>query len=98
MFKKFGPLQLDEEKSSEVAKKVEAAAALAAKDPNFIKAIEDDPEAALSKLGFQGEGLRTFRLHDGVVTRDGCSCSCYPIACGTGVGCETNPGSSSHSH
>ncbi len=99
--KKFGTLKESEAKSKEVAGKVEKAARLYGKDPKkFVAALGGDPEAFLSKLGFSGEGIRTFRILKDVKTGSRCGCSCYPIACGTGLGCHhtDGTGSSSHSH
>lgn len=66
-------------------------------DSEFIEAIERDPVAALAGLGFNAESAKKFRIIAGVDTRDSCSCACFPVSCGTGVGCMTNPGSSAYS-
>ena len=96
--KKFGKLELSEELSKKGAERVKAASERAAKDPDFIARLEEDPESVLSELGFDGEGIRTFRLVDNVETRGGCECYCFPFVTGTGAGCAIKPGSISSSH
>ncbi len=96
---KFAKLERSEDLSKKLAAKLKAASEKAAKDPNFKTNLETDPEPVLRELGFDGEGVRTFRLLDDVQTKESCSCSCFPVVSGTGVGCQPGTqGSSSSSH
>jgi hypothetical protein len=103
MLKKFGSEQPDLKKGNELAALMDKTNRALEKDPGLVGKIEANPEAALKELGFTDKkSITHFRLLDGVSTKDSCSCSCFPISCGTGVGCNSKlpgaPGSSSYTH
>lgn len=61
-----------------------------ADDEEFRSLIEEDPDQALSDAGFSPRLISRFRV---LKPTKGCSCSCWPLFDGTGVGCfATYPG------
>jgi hypothetical protein len=99
MLKRFGEETPDVEKARSLATLLANSNRKIAEDPSWIGKIEANPDAALRELGFTT--TRHFRLLKNVQAReeDSCSCACFPIACGTGVGCLAigAPGSTSSS-
>lgn len=62
-----------------------------ADDEEFRRLVQENPDKALSDAGFSPRLISRFRLLE--PSKRGCSCSCWPLFGGTGVGCfATYPG------
>ena len=94
---KFGDDKADPAKAAELARKLGIADKKRVSDAGLNARIEKDPMAALAELELTGAAAKSFRILEGVTTRDSCSCNCYFTACGTGVGCFNSDGHGSAS-
>lgn len=94
----FGGETIDLAKGKELADRLTKVQKMRAEDPDFLNRIMEDPSSALRPLGFGDLGVKKFRVLDNVTTLDSCACSCFPIACGTGLGCFIAGGNGDTSH